>query len=56
MSYVEGWMARMNNEERFKFACLTMFMGEEKVASELVKCNDINLLFSSVAERVYTHQ
>lgn len=47
------WVSNLTCDQRLKWAALVAFMGEERVAAELVNTPCIDALFSAVAERIY---
>jgi hypothetical protein len=53
---IRRWYNELTPEQRLKFAALSIFMGEERVAAELVDTPDIDVLFARVAERVYAEK
>lgn len=50
---VEAWYTNLSPIEKMEFAALSVIMGNERVSSELAKCNSVTALFERVAHQVY---
>lgn len=48
------WYNNLTPEQKLKFAALTALYGAESVSEALTVNNDIDILFSAVANKVYT--
>lgn len=53
MSEAQEFYDSLSPEGKMKLAALSLIMGNERVGAALTECNDIDELFSTIANMVY---